>query len=100
MVSVICLRYGYHTEYVASKSFEWRHHRLNDITRDLATDKLWQLKLISMSHSPGTEQGATKLQEQFRADQKELISAIRKANNEPEPEDRDELDGIMRFIDD
>ena len=70
--------------------------------KEVAIDRMNLLKLTSMSHSPGTTQGADRLQQSFEEESHNLLKIIRFAQelylDMPDDVYEDKYDGVMRIV--
>lgn len=105
-VTTIAYYYKYSIEYILRHDFAWRRLLLRRFLYEDAKTRSWELHNTSLSHTPATENDATKLNSAFR----ETLQKIRKQEKFALgrisfeeflgiTDGEDEDDGVMRYVD-
>lgn len=101
---MISYYYGYSDEYICEKDSDWRGLKIKEILKNETSGRLYNLKLTSMSHQPGSENAATSLQNAFSEEFRRQTNLLKFATdayayemNESE-EEEDLGDGTMRYV--
>lgn len=94
--------YGYQTEYICDHSWAWRRLLIDRILIEKSQDKLWDLEQTILTHSPNTENDASRMSNRIKdiSDglQETLMIAQKLLTIEDILAKRAADDGVMRYV--